>query len=110
MSSIDHLSATLDPNLLNWEDFALVRVDGGFLEVAPFAIRWEGHEPRVHWREDAVIARVPADTDLTPILEEAKSKRLRSFRRCTGCGVLTAPEHREGQECHGCMERRGVVF
>lgn len=73
-------------------------------------ISWNGpHEPVEQWVR---IAEFPADPDPAlvrqSILRALKQKAC--FKSCRVCGEKNPSGWMEGNTCHACMEKEGVIF
>jgi hypothetical protein len=92
---------------------ALPTVHGGAASVFVPKITWHGPGDPV-LTAGRLVATGPVDDGLDRWLPEAladaRRRRRRTFRRCRECGEPAAPEEREGDICHGCMELDGVVY
>jgi hypothetical protein len=92
---------------------AVAAVDGEIL-VGTVETFWEGQCPVAALHVYRRFAGGATGVEIRSALTAARRARVRTLRRCSGCGQVTPPEHGgvhdDVFECHGCQQRRGVVF
>jgi hypothetical protein len=80
------------------------------IEIKVARLRWDGpHKPVFSWETYKYLPKDSSDGDIQKVIKEL-IKRKKYFKKCQVCSEVKLAGHLNGDVCHHCMEKDGIVF
>ena len=90
------------------DSIMILQGDPILIQVA--RIEWHGpHKPLTFWDTFKELPKESSDDDIQKVVKELL-KRKKYFKRCKICSEIKLTGHLNGDVCHSCMEKDGIVF